>query len=222
MSCATRTCPDTSPVFPRRRRFPYLKAPKSGTYWGGAANVAANLRALGCQVRLLGVIGDDDTGRYVREQVRALGMADDLLMLDAERPTTEKTRLIARHQQLVRLDQESRLPLPPELIAQALSGVETILTEVDGLVCSDYNKGVCTPDLLAPLLAKAKAADLPVFIDPKARDFTQYRGATVLTPNLAEVRHATGATGGLLEETKHALPPPPNRCCNEARRRPFW
>lgn len=160
---------------------------------GGAANVAANLRALGCEVRLAGVVGDDVTGRYVREQLRAQGIADGLLVQDAGRPTTEKTRLIARHQQLVRLDHESRLPLPPGLVAQTLAGAESILAEVDGLVCSDYDKGFCTPDLLAPLFAKAKAANLPIFVDPKTRDFARYRGATVLTPNLAEVRHATGA-----------------------------
>ena len=159
---------------------------------GGAANVAANLRALGCDVRLAGVVGDDVTGRYVREQLRAQSIVDDLLMQDAGRPTTEKTRLIARHQQLVRLDHESRLPLPAELNTRILAGAESILAEVDGLICSDYNKGVCTPDLLAPLFAKAKAANVPIFVDPKARDFARYRGATVLTPNLAEVRHATG------------------------------
>lgn len=159
---------------------------------GGAANVAANLRALDCEVRLAGVVGGDVTGQYVREQVRAQGIADDLLVQDAGRPTTEKTRLIARHQQLVRLDHESRLPLPAGLTAQILAGVESILGDVDGLVCSDYNKGVCTPDLLAPLFAKAKATNVPIFVDPKARDFARYRGATVLTPNLAEVRHATG------------------------------
>ena len=159
---------------------------------GGAANVAANLRALGCQVRLAGVVGDDVTGRYVRAQLRAQGIADDLLVQDAGRPTTEKTRLIARHQQLVRLDHESRLPLPAELNTRILAGVQSILAEVDGLICSDYNKGVCTPDLLVPLFAKAKAANVPIFVDPKARDFARYRGATVLTPNLAEVRQATG------------------------------
>lgn len=159
---------------------------------GGAANVAANLRTLGCDVRLAGVVGDDVTGRYVREQLRAQGIVDDLLVQDAGRPTTEKTRLIARHQQLVRLDHESRLPLPAELNTRILAGVESILAEVDGLICSDYNKGVCTPDLLAPLFAKAQAANVPIFVDPKARDFARYRGATVLTPNLAEVRHATG------------------------------
>ena len=159
---------------------------------GGAANVAANLRALGCEVHLAGVVGDDVTGRYVRAQLQAEGIADDLLVQDAGRPTTEKTRLIARHQQLARLDQESRLPLPAELNTRILAGVESILAEVDGVVCSDYNKGVCAPDLLMPLFAKAKAANLPIFVDPKARDFARYRGATVLTPNLAEVRHATG------------------------------
>ena len=159
---------------------------------GGAANVAANLRALGCQVRLLGAVGDDVTGRYVREQLRAQGIADGLLIQDDSRPTTEKTRLIARHQQLVRLDHESRLPLPARLIAQALSGIESVLNDVDGVVCSDYNKGVCATGLLGPLFAKARTADLPIFVDPKARDFALYRGATVLTPNLAEVRHATG------------------------------
>ena len=159
---------------------------------GGAANVAANLRALGCDVRLAGVVGDDVAGRYVREQLRAQGIADDPLMQDAGRPTTEKTRLIARHQQLVRLDHESRLPLPAQLNTRILAGVQSILAEVDGLICSDYNKGVCTPDLLVPLFAKAKAANVPIFVDPKARDFARYRGATVLTPNLAEVRHATG------------------------------
>ena len=168
---------------------------------GGAANVAANLRALGCRVRLLGVTGEDDAGRHVRERVRAQGMADDLLLRDAGRPTTEKTRLIARRQQLARLDQESRLPLPPELIARALSSVEPVLAEVDGLVCSDYDKGVCTPDLLVPLFAMARPANLPVFVDPKARDFARYRGATVLTPNLAEVRQATDG----LPEGDHCL-----------------
>ena len=159
---------------------------------GGAANVAANLRALGCQVLLLGAIGDDVTGRYVRERVREQGICDDLLMQDSGRPTTEKTRLIAGHQQLVRMDQESRQPLAPGLIAQALSGVDSFLARLDGVVCSDYNKGVCTADFLAPLFARARGANLPVFVDPKARDFAQYRGATVLTPNLSEVRHATG------------------------------
>ena len=156
---------------------------------GGAANVAANLRALDCEVHLVGVVGDDVSGRHVREQLRALGIGN-MLMEDAGRPTTEKTRIMARNRQLVRLDHESREQLPPELVAQTLAGTDSVLPEVDGLICSDYDKGVCTPGLLDPLFESAKAAGLPVFVDPKARDFARYRGATVLTPNLAEVRHA--------------------------------
>ena len=156
---------------------------------GGAANVAANLRALDCEVHLVGVVGDDVAGRHVREQLRALGIGNTLLE-DAARPTTEKTRIMARHRQLVRLDQESCEPLQAELVAQALAGTDSVLPEVDGLICSDYDKGVCTPGLLDPLFEGAKAAGLPVFVDPKARDFARYRGAAVLTPNLAEVRRA--------------------------------
>ena len=169
---------------------PVLTGNKRRRCLGGAANVAANLRALDCEVHLVGAVGDDVAGRYVREQLRALGVAE-LLLEDAGRPTTEKTRIMAGHRQLVRLDHESRQPLPTELVAQALAGTNAVLPEVDGLICSDYNKGVCTHALLDPLLERAKAASLPVFVDPKARHFARYRGATVLTPNLAEVRHAT-------------------------------
>src|SRR5919199_2255282 len=87
---------------------------------GGAANVAANLRALGCDVRLLGVIGADATGRCVREQLHEQGIADTWLVQDETRPTTEKTQLIASQQQLLRLDYESQNPLPPSIVSQAL------------------------------------------------------------------------------------------------------
>ena len=159
---------------------------------GGAANVAANLRALGCEVRLLGVIGADATGRCIREQLYAQGIADTWLVQDVTRPTTEKTRLIASQQQLLRLDYESQTPLSPSCVAQALQSVEPLMRDIDGVVCSDYHKGVCTPALLAPLFTMARAAGHPIFVDPKVHDFTRYRGATVLTPNLEEVERASG------------------------------
>ena len=138
---------------------------------GGAANVAANLRALGCEVRLLGVIGTDAAGHRVRELLHKLDIADTWLLEDATRPTTEKTRLIASQQQLLRLDQESRLPLAPVLISQALELVGALIGDVDGIVCSDYHKGVCTPSLLEPLFALSRAAGRPIFVDPKVRRF---------------------------------------------------
>jgi D-beta-D-heptose 7-phosphate kinase/D-beta-D-heptose 1-phosphate adenosyltransferase len=159
---------------------------------GGAANVAANLRALGCQVRLLGVVGTDAAGRRVRELLHQHGMDDAWLLEDASRPTTEKTRLIAHQQQMLRLDQESRAPLSPELVRRAVRLGESLLAEVEGVVCSDYCKGFCMPAILAPLFTAARAAGRPIVVDPKARDFAQYYGATVLTPNIAEVERASG------------------------------
>src|SRR5215510_7830851 len=153
---------------------------------GGAANVAANLRALGCEVRLLGVVGADAAGRCVRELLQRQGIDDTTVLEDPSRPTTEKTRLVAHQQHVLRLDQESREPLAPDLVRRALQHSTALLADVDGLVCSDYHKGVCTPDLLAPLFAMARAAGKPILVDPKARDFSCYAGATVVKPNLAE------------------------------------
>jgi D-beta-D-heptose 7-phosphate kinase/D-beta-D-heptose 1-phosphate adenosyltransferase len=159
---------------------------------GGAANVAANLRALGCEVRLLGVVGADAPGRCVRELLHRQGIDDTAVLEDPSRPTTEKTRLVAQQQQVLRLDQESRAPLTPALVKRALQHSTTLLADVDGLVCSDYHKGVCTPGLLEPLFAMARAAGKPIIVDPKARDFSCYAGATVIKPNLAEVERASG------------------------------
>lgn len=160
---------------------------------GGAANVAANLRALGCEVRLLGVVGTDAAGQRVRALLRQWGIDDTAVLEDPTRPTTEKTRLIAQHQQMLRLDQESQVPLAPALVTQALQYSQKLLDQVDGLVCSDYDKGVCVPALLQPLFAMAHAAGKPILVDPKAPDFVRYAGATVIKPNLAEVERASGS-----------------------------
>lgn len=159
---------------------------------GGAANVAANLHALGCQVHVLGVVGADATGRQVRELLRSQGMDDAWLLEDTTRPTTEKTRLMAYQQQMLRLDQESRIPLAPDLAARVVDAGATLMAAVDGVICSDYSKGVCTAAVLKPLFAAAHAAGRPIVVDPKMRDFALYRGATVLTPNVAEVERASG------------------------------
>jgi D-beta-D-heptose 7-phosphate kinase/D-beta-D-heptose 1-phosphate adenosyltransferase len=161
---------------------------------GGAGNVAANLRALGCTVHILSVVGADAAGQEVRQLLRRQGIADTWLVEDATRPTTAKTRLIAHQQQVLRLDQESRAPLESALHTRVLERAQSLLQEVDGIVCSDYHKGVCTPDVLGPLFAQARAAECPIIVDPKVNDFTLYRGATVLTPNLVEAEHATGMT----------------------------
>src|SRR5712692_4005312 len=128
---------------------------------GGPAKVAAKPRALEGEVRLLGVMGADATGRCVREQLDEQGIADTWLVQDETRPTTEKTRLIASQQQLLRLDYESPHPLSPSFVLQALQSVAPLMRDIDGVVCSDYRKGVCTPALLEPLFALARTAGRP-------------------------------------------------------------
>jgi D-beta-D-heptose 7-phosphate kinase/D-beta-D-heptose 1-phosphate adenosyltransferase len=161
---------------------------------GGAANVAANLHALGCRVRLLGVIGADAAGQRVRELLRQQGLDDTWLLEDLHRPTTEKTRLMAQQQQVLRLDQESQAPLAPDLAERVVGTGKALLAEVDGVVCSDYAKGVCTASVLDQLFAAGRAAGRPIIVDPKVQDFALYRQATVLTPNVAEVERASGIT----------------------------
>lgn len=171
------------PVFESRDRQPAL---------GGAANVAANLQALGCEVRLLSVIGSDAAGKEVRSLLDQQGIASTWLLEDPGRPTTEKTRLIAHQQQMLRLDWERRFPLDTQLSRRACDLALDLLPEVDGVVCSDYQKGMCTPELLTPIFEQAGQAQLPIIVDPKARDFSLYQGATVIKPNLAEVEQASG------------------------------
>src|SRR6266478_1122603 len=123
------------PVFERGERLRTL---------GGAANVAANLRALGCDVRLIGAIGADSAGSHVRVLLNRQGISDRWLTEDSTRPTTEKTRLVAQQQHILRLDKESRTPLSQSISSKVREDVDTSLAECDGVVCSDYDKGVCT------------------------------------------------------------------------------
>ena len=119
---------------------------------------------------------------------------------------------------MLRLDRESRAPLSAALMAQALTHVQELLPEIDGVVCSDYAKGVCTPALLTPVFTMAQAARRPIMVDPKALDFTVYRGATVLKPNRLEAEGASGLT----LNTPAALHRRRRCCCSAARPRPCW
>lgn len=170
------------PIFECGERRPVL---------GGAANVAANLQAFGCEVSLVGVVGSDPAAQEIRMLLEKQGIATTWLVEDPLRPTTEKTRLVAP-QQMLRLDRETRQPLDPEIWEVVVDLVGALVPQVDGVICSDYHKGVCIPEVLEPLLARARDAGRPVVVDPKARDFTHYRGATVLTPNRLEAERASG------------------------------
>ncbi len=158
---------------------------------GGAANVAANIRALGAEVTLVAVAGTGATAHRLAALLAEAGIPDDGLLRQPGRRTTLKTRIIAHNQQVVRADVESDEPLGEEALAD-LAGRVRRLGPFDGVVLSDYGKGVLADALLRELIDAGAAAGIPVVVDPKRGDYTQYRGCASLTPNQKEAGQATG------------------------------
>lgn len=160
---------------------PVVDVRRESIHLGGAANVLANLIALGARGTVVGVIGDDQAGKRLRDGLRELGAGDNLIV-DEARPSTIKTRIIAHSQLVVRADRESRTPVRSEIEDHILARLKEALHEADAFVVSDYDKGVVTPRILAEILPLAYER-VPVLIDPKLRNFNAYRPATLVTPN---------------------------------------
>lgn len=156
---------------------------------GGAGNVALNLARLGASVTLLGAMGNDGAGKELqtlvyREGIRFCGTPDPLLR------TVTKTRIVASHQQMLRLDDEARPPLPEESCQRLVATVRSVLCDpfpFDGVILSDYGKGVCFSELCREVLGAGERAGVPVLVDPKGTDWERYAGATWITPNLREL-----------------------------------
>jgi rfaE bifunctional protein kinase chain/domain len=153
---------------------------------GGAANVAANLVSLGSRVQLAGVIGQDREGDTLVGALRHRGIGTDALLVDGERPTTTKTRVMAQNQQVVRIDREHRAVLATALEDRLLERVVGQVRLADACVLSDYGKGVVSPRLARFVIRQAEKSGKPIIVDPKNADFSMYRDATLLKPNLHE------------------------------------
>jgi D-beta-D-heptose 7-phosphate kinase/D-beta-D-heptose 1-phosphate adenosyltransferase len=166
---------------------------------GGAANVAANLLALGVAPTLVATRGDDAEGSALVDALARVGLGTGGLVACPERPTTTKTRVVAASQQIVRFDREDPRPLSAEQEALAFDRAAEALSSADALVLSDYAKGVLSPSLCARLIDRARAAGIPIVVDPKGLEFRKYRGASVLTPNRSELAAVTR-----LHPTTHA------------------
>jgi D-beta-D-heptose 7-phosphate kinase/D-beta-D-heptose 1-phosphate adenosyltransferase len=151
---------------------------------GGAANVAAGVIALSGRAHLAGVVGADASAEALREALNSAGVAALDLVVDAARPTTSKTRIIAHAQQVVRADHEESGPLPEAVEAELARRATARVAEVDAVVVSDYRKGVITEGVARAVIQAAVASGKPVVVDPKGLDYARYRGATVLTPNV--------------------------------------
>jgi D-beta-D-heptose 7-phosphate kinase/D-beta-D-heptose 1-phosphate adenosyltransferase len=159
---------------------------------GGAANVAANARGLGAKVTLAGVTGVDESGARLRAALEQMGVDMEALVEDDTRVTTMKTRVTSGGQQIVRFDEESRLPLSARIAAQLLRKCERAIDEADAIVISDYAKGVTREAFCRWVIEHAAKRGIPVVVDPKSRDLTRYRGARIVTPNLKETAAAAG------------------------------
>jgi rfaE bifunctional protein kinase chain/domain len=154
---------------------------------GGAANVARNVEALGPRTGLLSVVGDDEPGRSVQRLLGATTIRP-FLHTDASLATTVKLRVLARQQQMIRVDFENQPEA--EVLAAKLGEYESLLPEFDAVILSDYGKGGLTH--ITRMIERARAAGRPVLVDPKGDDYTRYAGATVITPNRAELREVVG------------------------------
>ncbi len=159
---------------------------------GGAGNVVNNLVALGCKVSVCSVIGADDNGALLMQTFTGMGVDNEGLFEDPDRRTGKKTRVMAAHQQIVRIDRESKEALTPSFEDRTIVWLKENARDFDVLVVSDYLKGVLTSRVIDAIVTLGKELKIPVVVDPKGSDYTKYSGATILTPNKKEAEQASG------------------------------
>jgi D-beta-D-heptose 7-phosphate kinase/D-beta-D-heptose 1-phosphate adenosyltransferase len=173
---------------------PVLRVSSESFRLGGAANVMHNIRSLGGQVEACGVIGRDSSGKKLLSGLRAAGIACGGIIADARYRTIQKTRIIAspRHQQIVRLDHENHGRISEATLARLRDFVKQAARRCDGIVISDYGKGVVHQELLGGVAELALRNGMVCIIDPKKLNYARYRGATLITPNKSEASEAAG------------------------------
>ncbi len=158
---------------------------------GGAGNVVNNLLSLGANVGICSVIGDDESGEFIGERLGQKGVKKEGLIIQNGRKTTKKSRIIALHQQIVRVDKENKEDISKESQELILSRIEIVLDFYDTVLLSDYAKGVLTPWLTKSIIKLASSKNKPVLVDPKGSDYSKYKDATLITPNKKEASIAT-------------------------------
>jgi D-glycero-beta-D-manno-heptose-7-phosphate kinase len=173
---------------------PVTRVLKQKNVLGGAGNVAHNLSRLGCQVQLIGVVGQDERKTALCHLMKNAGMSQEYLIVSS-RPTTTKLRVIGGHQQMMRLDFEDTDLLSKKLENEVLDKVQLSIEQgTQCLILSDYAKGLCTPRLCRTVIRLAQDAGIPVVVDPKGDKWKKYQGTNYITPNLKEVGEALKKT----------------------------
>lgn len=170
---------------------------------GGAGNVVANIKALGGGAVLLAVVGDDINGREVKAQLEMQGIGA-ALEIAADRFTTVKSRFVSGGQQMLRVDREKTQAITADVEDRILQSAEKAMQTAGAVILSDYGKGMLTDRVIQGVIQMAQRLGKPVIVDPKGRDFSRYRGATVVTPNRKELETATGMTAGSDDEVRAA------------------
>jgi rfaE bifunctional protein kinase chain/domain len=171
---------------------PVMLVEKETFLLGGAANVVNNIHSLGGSVLLCGVVGDDEMGQKITKKLIEMGVGIDGVFVEEGRQTTVKTRIIAHQQQLVRIDRETTDHLRESTFRNLSEFLKKSLEDVDGIILSDYGKGLLTRRLVQSAIRRAREVRKFVMVDPKLKNFFLYKGATVVTPNTAEAGAASG------------------------------
>jgi D-beta-D-heptose 7-phosphate kinase/D-beta-D-heptose 1-phosphate adenosyltransferase len=166
---------------------PVVRVADESRALGGAANVATNVVALGASCTIAGVVGADSAGTELVTELEQAGIDATGLAVLRARPTTVKTRVMVRHQQVARYDRESDADLNDEEAEIVMRAIRQRVDAVDAVVLEDYNKGVLVPGVIHAAIKAANAAGKPVVVDPKFRRFFEYKGATIFKPNLVEL-----------------------------------
>lgn len=164
---------------------------KETTVLGGAGNVVNNLKALGCEVSVLSVVGNDVVADELEDMLNAID-AKSYLVKENERKTSKKSRIIASHSQVVRYDKESKENISKNSEAELLARFKNLCTDVDIVLLSDYGKGVLTDSLTKDIINASNSCKKKVLVDPKGFEYSKYSGAYLLTPNKKEAQEASG------------------------------
>jgi D-beta-D-heptose 7-phosphate kinase/D-beta-D-heptose 1-phosphate adenosyltransferase len=186
---------------------PVVRATHNSQQPGGAANVAMNLAGLAASVKVIGFAGEDTDREHLESLLKAAGV-DPALITIPEFPTISKLRILGGQQQLLRLDVETKQAAPVDAYERLLAAVINELPSVNAIVLSDYAKGVLTPVVCQQIIGAARKENVPVLVDPKSPDFSRYRGATTICPNLPELASALQATDtdAVLIEAQRIVP----------------
>lgn len=168
---------------------PVVSITKKENRLGGAANVGLNIRAMGAEAVLCAIIGEDNQGAAFRQLLQKRNMTDKGLIKSTERPTTVKTRVIASSQHLLRVDEEETKALTADAAQHFSARICSLITEEkpDAIVFEDYDKGNITPGIINSIVSKAAELDIPVLVDPKKRNFFEYKNVTLFKPNFKEL-----------------------------------